>query len=109
MKDYNWTEDMREISGFGGIYENNCRKIISESLKWIDENNKKISIANYQQIYGVSRLDSNAQELEVYLASLGLNYTGAMLQACFNHIMLIQEIGWEEYKKQSRERKKNEH
>ena len=34
---YAFTPEMREISGFGGDYEQTCRNMLAAGLRWLDE------------------------------------------------------------------------
>jgi len=56
---YEFTEQMREISGFGGGYEQTCRNMLKAGLKWWDKNPEvKPEFHSYKNIYGVISEDN---------------------------------------------------
>lgn len=106
---YQYTDDMSEISGFGGDYERTCRLMVIRGLIWFDKNaTKKPEFQSYENIYGIiNETNDDAEELSKVI-TMGLDCTGAMHQACIGHILGIQEMGWENYCEKSRLRKLKE-
>lgn len=102
-----WTDDMGEISGFGGGYENVCRAMVLAGIQWIDEHpDADPKFHGYNGIYGIiteDNDDAKALTAAVVAAANG-DCTGAMHQASVGHVMAYKRLGWDEYSKQLRER-----
>ena len=106
-----WTEDMGEISGFGGGYEATCRKMVLAGMQWIDEHPQADpQFYGYEGVYGILEEDNaEAKTLSrVVVEASGNDCTGAMHQACIGHVLAYKRLGWEEYCKQLRERETRE-
>lgn len=91
---YQFTDDMDQISGFGG------RAMVVAGLEWIDANPNSVPrFTSYQNIYGVIGEDNeDAKKLsEAVVAASGGDCTGAMHQAVIGHVMWIVRNGWEKY------------
>jgi hypothetical protein len=97
---YEYPENSREISGFGGGYEDACRTMVITAMNWLDENpNADISYKEYQNIYGLTTGESDdcKKMQEVMMKAVDDNCSGAMMQACLGHIMYAHKNGWEKY------------
>lgn len=107
MSKYEYTKEMDEISGFGGGYEATCRAMVIAGIEWADK--KKGADPKWKespQLIGIT-IDENddAKELQkVMLEASGDDCTGAMMQACMNHVLYILKNGWDEYVKTMSER-----
>jgi hypothetical protein len=123
MADKAWTEDMGEISGFGGGYEAVCRAMVLAGIRWVDEHPEADPhFHGYQGIYGVLTEDND--DAKAMVAAMmdapvlfdgqeiqkraGDDCTGAMHQASCSHVMAYKRLGWDEYCRQLREREKAE-
>lgn len=102
---YQFTDDMREISGFGGGYEQCCRDMVLAGVKWFDEHpTAKPSFKGFKNVYGLimdDNEDAKALSKAVVDAANG-DCTGAMHQASISHVMRIKQVGWEQYCAESR-------
>lgn len=108
MNKYQYTEDMAELSGFGGGYEDTCRKMVVAGLEHLDANpTADPQFHGYEGIYGVISDDNEAGKnlSKAIMDASGGDCTGAMHQAAISHIMWIRKNGWEKYVTESRERK----
>ena len=114
-----WSDDMGEISGFGGGYEAVCRAMTLAGIKWIDEHPEADPhFRGYKGIYGVLYEDNDdakamvkaMMDASVYLDGkelqkrAGDDCTGAMHHAACNHVLAYKRLGWDEYCKELRER-----
>lgn len=112
MSKYIFTDDMREISGFGGGYEACCRRMVVAGLEWCDAHPQaEPKFHGYQGIYGVISEDNeDAKQLTaaVIAAAEPEGATGAMHQATIGHILGIRRVGWDAYVKDMRELKRVE-
>jgi hypothetical protein len=100
MSKYQFTPEMREISGFGGGYEEACRKMVQAGLEWFDANTEADpQFHSYKNVYGVIWEDNEfAKELSrVVVDASGGDCTGAMHQAAISHILFVRKNGWEKY------------
>jgi hypothetical protein len=96
---HEFTENMREISGFGGGYEEACRKMILAGVKWIEQHPDSNPIFwGYDKTTGTRTEDNeDAKSLENAILKLIPDCTGAMYGACLNHVLYIKKNGWEKY------------
>ncbi len=102
-KKYEFTREMGEISGFGGDYEEVCRKMLLAGVKWINKNpNLKLEFTEYQNVFGIiNSKNENAKNLEkAILKAVKGDCTGAMLHAVISHLIYIKKNGWENYVKE---------
>ena len=100
MSDRHYTDDMCEISGFGGSYEATCRAMVLAGLDWFDAHpDADAKFHGYKNIYGVICEDNDdAKALtEAVVAASGGDCTGAMHHACIGHILAARRLGWDGY------------
>lgn len=98
-----WLEEMGEISGFGGGYEETCRKMVLAGIAWLDEHPKADPrFMGNSKIYGVILEDNpDAKALtEVVVGASGGDCTGAMHHASILHCLAYKRLGWDEYCRQ---------
>lgn len=98
MREY--TSDMCEISGFGGGYEETCRKMVLAGLDWLEAHpNADPKFRSYENVTGLCMEDNDdAKALsDVVIAASDNEATGAMHHACINHILFIKAKGWKAY------------
>lgn len=109
---YEYTPDMREISGFGGGYEGCCRAMVIAGLEWLDEHpGADPQFTRFSQIYGVIN-EENEDARSLTRAMLAAKWTdddgnattvgeygatGAMHQATVGHVLHIRQAGWSTY------------
>ncbi len=118
---YQWTDDMREISGFGGGYELACRAMVSAGLDWWDKNpTAKPEFQGYKGITGIiSENNADAKALTEAILDAEIeengkkekvrgNCTGAMHQFSVMHCLQAHRLGWEEYSRLMREARQRE-
>lgn len=110
MKDFSWewTEDMGEISGFGGGYEESCKRYMRIALAYFcafpDE---------FKRFLQEEKTDDEKKalnKLEYQIGSVMDNgwdsgASGAQIMAAFSHAARVYRFGWESYKKEMRERR----
>ena len=102
MSKYEFTELCDEISGFSGIYEEGCRKMVIAGMEWMDKNpDVKLNFKEFQNITGVIIPENiESEKLTDYMnESIGGEATGAMMQACINHVTYASKHGWDKYMK----------
>lgn len=104
---YIYTDDMGEISGFGGGYEDACRKMVIAGLEWLDAHPQADpQFHGYKGVYGIITEDNeDATALTKAILSACDDCTGAMHQAAVNHCLAARKLGWEGYCAKMRERK----
>jgi len=99
MKNYEYTEKCREISGFGGEYEKACRDMVKAGMEWLDQNPEaEPTFAQSKKVIGLT-IDENEdmQKMQsVMVAAVG-GCSGAMMQAATNHVLYARKNGWEKY------------
>ena len=101
MSKYVFTEKMREISGFGGGYEQACRDMVVAGLEWLDANpSADPKFHGYKNVYGlVSEDNEDAKNLSEAICAPAEGCSGAMHQAAVSHVLWIRANGWEAYVK----------
>ena len=112
MKAFEWTDDMREVSAFGGRYELCCRVMISAGCNWLCEHPN----ADPRYLgFGVPCRDDNADAKELTQAILEpargrpRDEMHAMHQTAVSHIFLWRQLGsWIAYQSMMRELKRQE-
>ena len=112
MSKYIWTEDMGEISGFGGNYEEACRAMLLFGVEWLDQNPQaNPEFQGYQGVFGIARSNNkDAQELDKAIQagadSIDPNggMTGAMYQAVVERLLYIKKNGWKDFQEKMRNR-----
>lgn len=82
-----WSNDMREISGFGGGYEEACQRMVRAGVRFLEE--VKASREGLDEAAGSQLFDAVAAEEE--------GCTGAMAGAAANHAYFIYCQGWAAY------------
>lgn len=100
-----FTDDMDEISGFGGDYEAACRTMVLAGLDWLDAHpDADPQFRGYENIYGVITEDNEAATglTAAVIAASGGEATGAMHQATISHILWIKSHSWDEYVEEMR-------
>lgn len=99
--------EMGEISGFGGGYEETCRKMVLAGMKWLDDNpTADPQFHGFKGIYGVITEDNDdAKALtKAIVDASGNDCTGAMHQASVSHAMAYKRLGWDAYRAKMIER-----
>lgn len=113
---FEYSKGCTEISGFGGGYEEICRKMVIAGMEWLDSHPKaKISYKEYKNIYGITTGESKdcKKMQDVMLKASDNDCTGAMMQATLSHVMYAHKNGWEKYisemkaKKSKKEKKES--
>lgn len=101
MSKYEFTNEMGEISGFGGDYEQACRKMVLAGIEYLEKNKSiDFSFKEYENIYGIlaeTSEDTDKVIKAMIAANDGFGATGGMVQATLNHVKFIYEKGWNKY------------
>ena len=100
MSKYAYTDKCDEISGFGGTYEEGCRKMVIAGLEWYDEHpNAMPKFHGWKGVFGLIIEDnSEAEALTKHMNdSINGEATGAMMQACLGHVNYARQHGWDKY------------
>lgn len=108
---YVFTEDMGEISGFGGGYEQTCRNMLAAGMEWLDAHPAADpQFKGFQGVYGlISEENEDAEALSAAIvAGAHGDCTGAMHQAVTSHCLFIRKNGWEAYCQKMRSREAEE-
>lgn len=109
-KRYEWTADMREISGFGGGYEAACRAMVVAGLEWWDAHPKADpKFRSYRNVTGICTEDNDdASALSAAMVAVTQSEggcTGAMHQYAVAHVIEARRMGWDVYAAKLRELK----
>lgn len=105
---YRHTEDMGEISGFGGGYEKVCQDMLENGCLWLEQNpqNKDLNAKGLEGVYGIFIPESaDAKALEKAVMNGIDDCTGAMHHAVMSRLFYIAKNGWDKYCEELRNRK----
>lgn len=100
MNKYSYTDKSHEISGFGGGYEEDCRKMVIAGLEWFDEHEKaNPKFHGFKNVFGLIIEDNQeAKQLTQHMNNAcGGKATSAMMQCCLGHVKYAQQHGWDKY------------
>lgn len=100
MKKYTYPEGIDVISGFGGGYEDACQKMVIAGMEWLDEHKEaNPTFDQFKNIYGLTTNENEDMEaMQKHMnEAIGNEASGAMMQACTNHILYANKNGWEKY------------
>ncbi len=86
---------MREISGFGGDYEDACRRMLDAGLAWSDASPNAKPEWTRKGAHGPIVGNADAKALEEAIAAPVPDCTGAMFGAVRNHVLWIRKNGWD--------------
>ncbi|MCP5016234.1 MAG: hypothetical protein GY938_13325 [Ketobacter sp.] len=106
--DYKHTEDMGEISGFGGGYEATCQQMLHNGVAFLhDHPNADARVMELRgkcpdgeeiEVYGICDVrGDDAEAIESAVMDGIDDCTGAMHQAVMSRLMWINENGWDAY------------
>lgn len=102
-----WTDDMGEISGFGGGYEAACRAMVFAGLDWFDAHPKAApQFGRFSMAENADAVALDAAMVEVTKDKGGC--TGAMHGAALSHVLFAHKNGWEKYAAELRKREREE-
>ncbi len=100
MSKYSYTDKCDEISGFGGTYEQGCRQMVIAGLEWFDKHeNADPKFHTFKNVFGLIMEDNeDAKKLTDHMSeSVNGEATGAMMQACLDHVKYAKQNGWDKY------------
>jgi len=108
-----YDDTMREISGFGGSYEDGCRTMVLAALDWMEAHpTEDPKFHGFKDVTGICIEDNAAAKAmsDAMTAAADAKYpnggvTGAMHQASVSHAMAAKRLGWDAYVAKMRELK----
>jgi hypothetical protein len=102
-----WTTDMGEISGFGGAYEECCRKMALAGVAWLEAHpDSKLHFESFKNVYGlIMEKNKDALDLTKSMSDAATNNgknpergpTGAMMHACVMQALYVEKSGWKKF------------
>jgi len=102
---YEYTKKCDEISGFGGSYEDACRRMVIRGMYWFDKHPKvNPKFSEYENIYGIIMDKTPSAKALMKHMTKDIDCTGAMVQATINHCLKAHHIGWKTYIKMMEKR-----
>ena len=99
MTKYDYSQVKREISGFGGAYEEACRKMVVAAAQWLDDHPEASpKFYSFEKVTGLIKEDNDdAKEMSKAALSACPDCTGAMHQYAVLHALFINRNGWDSY------------
>lgn len=96
---YKFTEDMGEISGFGGDYEMACRVMLDSGLQWFDANpDADPKFRGMKGVFGlIDETNEDAEALSSAVTKHVDGCSGAMHHAVISACLWIHKNGWGAY------------
>ncbi len=97
--EYKHTEDMGEISGFGGSYEADCQQMLHNGVTFLsNKEGVDFKIFTIKNVYGICDIrGDDAKDIEAAVMDGIDDATGAMHQAVMSRLHYINKHGWEKY------------
>jgi len=98
MASYRHSDDMGQISGFGGGYEAACQDMLNAGVNWLVANAEKrdFKTSEYKGVFGIIQPASDdAKKLSEVVGSACKDCTGAMHHAVMNRLLFIASKGWD--------------
>lgn len=85
---YQYTGNMREISGFGGGYEAACRAMVVAGLEcWDLHPDADVSYKTIKNVFGLTTGESeDCKKMEKAMLAVNEGCSGAQMQSCKKHI-----------------------
>ena len=115
-----WTDDMGEISGFGGEYEAMCRRMVKAGVEFWDAQDAAFERGErptkFEPVFhgfkGVTGLcmedNADAEALTAAIVGVDSGLTGAMHHAAVMHVIAFRLWGAERYCEELRNRERAE-
>ena len=100
-----WTEDMGEISGFGGGYEEACRRMVCAGVDWLIANGQDFVASGGGFTFGD---DVVRRTFDDAVAAVETGCSGAMHGSASSHACAIFWKGWDHYAETMRARKRSQ-
>lgn len=102
---FEWTEDMREISGFGGDYERACRQMISQGCAWWSNHpDADPKFRGFENVMGICTEDNDDAKALSTAINGDIGPSGAMHQAAVSHVFHWRRLGsWIAYQNDMRQ------
>lgn len=96
---WKWDNDMKELSGFGGGYEQTCRNMLSAALNWFEKNPKSSpKFHGFKDVYGICIADNkDAESLRNAILKVDKGCSGAMYSCVVNTALWIHANGWDKF------------
>lgn len=96
---YQYTDKCREISGFGGEYEDTCRKMVIQGIEWLTSHSEtNPAFRSLKNVIGLCFSENeDGEALHTAMTAGFEGLTGAMVHTCTNHVLAANKIGWEKY------------
>ena len=100
--EYKHSEEMGEISGFGGSYEDTCQQMLHNGVSFLAERSSAdVQVLEIPNVYGVVNLEGDdAKALEAAVMDGIKDCTGAMHHAVMSRLAWINKNGWDKYVKE---------
>ena len=97
--EYKHTEDMGEISGFGGDYEATCQQMLHNGVAFLAERaGTNIKVLENPNVYGIVKLEGqDADALEDAVMHGIDDCTEAMHHNIMVRLAFINKNGWNKY------------
>lgn len=99
---YQYPENLDVISGFGvgSEYEIACQKMVISGMEWLDKHKEaNPTFEEYKNVYGLTANENqDMKEMQSFMnKAIDDEASGAMMQACTNHVLYAKKHGWEKY------------
>jgi hypothetical protein len=100
MSKYQYTEKCIEVSGFGGGYEDACRKMVQTGMEWLDKHKEaNPTFDQFKNVYGLTTNENDdMKDMQSAMnEAISNGASGAMMQVSTNHVLYAHKNGWEKY------------
>lgn len=101
---YEFTPEMKEISGFSGFYEECCRKLVKAGMEWLDKHPRaKPKYFTFKNVTGICRPNNRASRrldkalIDFMNTNPEIDTSVAVHQVVIQTCLWIRKNGWKKY------------
>lgn len=108
MSKYRFTDEMAEITGLGGSYEQAARFMVAAGLEWLDEHpDYKPRLQEVRSVEDARGLGDLLGVMDKAAGPRG-GATGAMMSAAVSHVRYALQLGWDVYAVEARKQRQRQ-
>jgi hypothetical protein len=98
-KKYQYTKKCREISGFGGVYEECCKKMVIAGMQWIDDHpDANPQYGNTHRLHKSTYPNKDMADMQDAMnAAVDYQCTAAQMHSTTIHVQYARTHGWKQY------------
>lgn len=102
-----FTDDMAEVTGYGGVCEEQARQAVIAGVMWLEDNpTAQPEVKADPMVFGAYNNNADAKLLEATMGAEMEGESAAAMQTCLGHVLwAYKHGGWDAYVAESKRRK----